>query len=473
MRAKASLLVLQLVLLAAILFWLPPPAAAESLLPLAAGGSHTCAFTPAGGVQCWGRNEFGQLGDSTTTASASPVDVVGLTEGVVDLAAGQFHTCAVTTGGGVQCWGRNEEGQLGDGAGGVPGAMNATPVNVAGLGSGVVTVTAGWFHTCVLTDTGDVKCWGKNEDGQLGDGQSCSTLLCPTPTDVVGLPPDVSTLTVGGEHSCTTTADAGLKCWGRNNEGQLGDGTSTDRTTPVNVVGLSSNVADVALGGRHTCAITGTLGAAKCWGNNLFGQLGDDGVCGTNCTTPVDVPLLSVGMTDIDVGFFHSCALTSSSFALCWGHNVFGQLGNGLVCSPTCTTPTGVQGLPGGVAALAAGSFHTCAVVTLESAKCWGSNEGGQLGDGTSGNNRLLPVDVLGIEPKPTPTTTPTFTPTPTATPIPVGGIAKLPAVATAPLEASSSSVGTGLVAGIVAALAVGVLAMGGAAWYARRRWVK
>ena len=268
-----------------------------------------------------------------------------------------------------------------------------------------------------------------------------------------------------------TTSSAALKCWGRNDEGQLGDGTDTDRATPVDVVGLSSDVANVALGGRHTCAITGTLGGVKCWGLNGFGQLGDGTLI--NRTTPVDVPFLSVGMTDIDAGFFHSCALTSGGFALCWGHNVFGQLGNGLTCPLTCTTPSNVQGLLGGVPTLHAGDFHSCAVISISSVKCWGYNLFGQVGDGTSGDNRPLPVDVLGVEPKPTPpppTPTSTFTPTPIATPIPVGGIAKLPAAAGEPRGARTTDSNAILSAGSLAAMAGAILLIGATTYMLRRQ---
>ena len=468
MRVHLKTTVLLLLLLSAALLRMATPATGEGVPTIAAGGRHTCALNSTGGVQCWGRNEDGQLGDGTTTDSASPVDVVGLTEAVVDLAAGQFHTCAVNTNGGLQCWGRNAEGQLGDGAGGILDAMSATPVNVTGLGSGVMSVTAGWFHTCILTETNDVKCWGKNEDGQLGDGQSCGVLLCTKPVEVDGLPGVVATLAAGGEHSCVVTSEVGLKCWGRNNEGQLGDGTNVDRTTPVIVVGLSINVDDMALGGRHTCVVSAPLGGVKCWGKNDFGQLGDGTTIGS--TTPVNVTLLAVGMADVEAGLFHTCA--RSAFLMnvrCWGRNALGQLGDGTTTDHT--TSVVVQDLPDGVAAIDAGDHHSCAVIATDSVMCWGYNLFGQLGDGTSGNKRTLPVDVLGINPKPTYTATPTFTPTPTATPIPVGGIAKLPAVAAVkPRETLTSDSNAALTVATFATIAGVMLFIGATTYILQRR---
>ncbi len=152
----------------------------QDITALAAGGDHTCALTTGGGVQCWGNNGSGQLGDGTTTDRSAPVAVVGLESGVAAIAAGGGHTCALTTGGGVQCWGDNSFGQLGDGT----TTDRSTPVAVVGLGSGVAAIAAGAWHTCALTTEGRVWCWGWNSFGQLGDG---GLLWRSTPVDVVVL----------------------------------------------------------------------------------------------------------------------------------------------------------------------------------------------------------------------------------------------------------------------------------------------
>src|SRR2546426_6866748 len=187
---------------------------------------HSCAITRGGALQCWGDNANGQLGDGTTTGSARPVAVKGLAAGVTAIAAGDRYTCALTTPGGVSCWGYNEFGQLGNGT----TSDSASPVDVTGLASGISAIAARGEHTCALTVAGGVKCWGADINGQLGDG---TTTNSPTPVDVVGLATGITAIATGGEHTCALTTDGAVKCWGWNAAGQLGDGTTTDRSSPV------------------------------------------------------------------------------------------------------------------------------------------------------------------------------------------------------------------------------------------------
>jgi alpha-tubulin suppressor-like RCC1 family protein len=205
---------------------------------IAAGGEHTCALTSGGGVKCWGANGAGQLGDGTTTWRSTPVDVVGLGSGVSAIAASGYHTCALASGGGVKCWGRNSYGQLGDGT----TTDRNTPVDVVGLANGAAAIAAGYWHTCALMDLtsgGGVKCWGWNTSGQLGDG---TTIQRSTPVNVVRLGSGVAAIATGWFHTCTLTTDGGVKCWGWDGYGQLGLGTITYRTTPVDVVVTSPQV---------------------------------------------------------------------------------------------------------------------------------------------------------------------------------------------------------------------------------------
>jgi alpha-tubulin suppressor-like RCC1 family protein len=357
---------------------------ASGVAAIAAGEFHTCALTSGGGVKCWGDNGFGQLGDGTTTDRRTPVDVVGLTGGVAAIAAGGFHTCVLTSGGGVKCWGWNGYGQLGDGT----TTQRSTPVDVVRLGSGVAAIAARGFHTCALTSGGEAKCWGANSDGELGDG---TTTNRSTPVDVVGLGSGVAALAAGWEHTCALASGGGVKCWGWNEYGRLGDGTTTDRSTPVDVVGLASGVAAIAAGVEHTCALT-SGGGVKCWGWNEYGQLGDGTT--TERSTPVDVVGLASGVAAIAAGGEHTCALTSSGGAKCWGANHDGQLGDGTTTQRS--TPVDVVGLSSGVAAIVAGWEHTCALTSGGGVKCWGANYDGELGDGTW-TNRSTPVDVVGL----------------------------------------------------------------------------
>jgi len=174
---------------------------------VAVGSYHSCAITAHGGVKCWGANGNGQLGEGTTRAHLLPVDVVGLTDGVIAMTLGEAHTCTLIAGGRVKCWGQNSYGQLGDGT----TTDRRTPVDVVGLGSGVRAIAAGSYHTCAVTGTGGVKCWGTNENGQVGDG---SVQRRSIPVDVVGLTGGVQALSAGVGHTCALTMGGGVKCWG-------------------------------------------------------------------------------------------------------------------------------------------------------------------------------------------------------------------------------------------------------------------
>ena len=446
----------------------PGPASASGGGAVASGHLHTCALTSLGGVKCWGRNTTGQLGDGTGghigDFSAVAVDVVGLDTGVQAVAAGGFdavfegHNCALTTAGGVKCWGNNHFGQLGtatadlcaDSDGEIRAPCSKTPIDVWGLGSGVVDIAVGTWHSCAVTNAGGVKCWGSNHSGQLGDG---TTTDSTTPVDVVGLGAPAIAVSAGKGHTCALVTGGGVKCWGWNQSGQLGDGTGGSTgdfsAIPVGVVGLEGGVVAIAAGSVHTCALT-TAGNVKCWGWNAHGQLGD----GTtfDSTTPVDVVGLGSGAVAVSGGIFHTCALTTAGGATCWGDNSAGQLGDGTTFDSTI--PIGVSGLTSGVVAISAGgSGHTCALAA-GGAKCWGSNVMGQLGDGTT-TNRLTPVDVLGFGPAP-----------------PVGGIVEVRRDTSAPAAQQPGSADPPYAA-LAGAAAAGALAFTAAAWYARRRWLR
>jgi alpha-tubulin suppressor-like RCC1 family protein len=349
---------------------------------IASGFFHTCAVTTAGALQCWGSNAYGQLGDGTTTSRTTPVTVSGLSSGAVAIAAGEYHTCALTVAGAVKCWGANTSGQLGDGT-----TVNRyTPVTVSGLSSGVVAVVAGRSHTCALTTAGAVWCWGKNYDGQLGDG---TFTYRNTPVAVSGLSSGVAAIAAGDGHTCALTTAGAVLCWGRNVSGQLGDGTTMGRLTPVAVSGLNSAVVAIATGSSHSCALT-TTGAVRCWGYNYYGQLGDGTTMGR--LTPVAVSGLSNTVEAIATGSSHNCALTTAGAVRCWGYNYYGQLGDGTTMDRL--TLVAVSGLSNTVAAIATGYAHSCALTTAGALRCWGRNFEGQLGDGTT-TQRHTPVFVL------------------------------------------------------------------------------
>jgi len=238
-----------------------------AVIKVAAGDYHTCAVTSSGALLCWGYNHFGELGDGTTTSRDVPVGIGGVGDAVIKVTAGSYHTCAVTSSGALRCWGRNEHGQVGDGT----TIRRDEPVAVAGLGNAVIEVAAGSYHTCAVTSGGALHCWGNNNYGQVGDGTKINQ---DRPIAVAGLVDVVINVAAGVHHTCALTSSGALRCWGRNNFGQLGDGSQIDRDVPVAIVGLEDAVIDVTAGFRHTCALTSS-GAVHCWGNNEHGELGD------------------------------------------------------------------------------------------------------------------------------------------------------------------------------------------------------
>jgi len=356
----------------------------DPVVSLSVGDAHTCVVTSSGAVWCWGDNGHGQLGDGTITNRLAPVAVGGLGSGVVAVAAGFGHTCALTSGGAVWCWGENYNGQLGDGT----TTSRFTPVAVSGLGSDIVAVSAGGYHTCALTSGGAVWCWGANGDGQLGDS---TTTPRTTPVEASGVGVAVGSIDAGSSHTCAVTAPGAVWCWGRNGYGQLGDGTTTTRLTPVAVSGLGSSAAAVSAGDYFTCATT-NAGTSLCWGANAYGKLGDGTT--TDRWTPVTVGMQGSGVVSVSAGTSHACAVTSVGAVWCWGDNTYGTVGDGT--SSFRTTPVGVIGFGSGVAAVAAGDYHTCAITSAGGVLCWGANSYGQLGDGTT-TYRLAPVAVSGL----------------------------------------------------------------------------
>ncbi len=382
---------------------------ASSLTPLtgisklSVGNTHTCIVTTNGGAKCWGSNGGGELGNGTTSFqnSLTPVDVTGLTSGVKNISAGNSYTCALTVAGGVKCWGDNHNGQLGDGT----TTRRTTPVDVTGLTSGVKDIFAGYYSTCALTTSGGVKCWGNNQSGQLGNGgvvdkslNSLSTLNTPyyksTPSDVIGLTSGAIAVSVSLNHACALTTAGGVKCWGVNVNGELGNSTynSHGSNTPVNVTGLTNGVVAISSGYEQTCALT-TSGGVKCWGANYKGQLGDNTT--TERKTPVSVSGLTSGVKSISSGSYHACALTTSGGVKCWGDNSKGQLGDNTITQRI--SPIDVIGANNSVTAIATGGSHSCLIGTGNNVKCWGNNGNGQLGDNTI-IQRSTPVTVLTNE---------------------------------------------------------------------------
>jgi alpha-tubulin suppressor-like RCC1 family protein len=302
---------------------------------------------------------------------------------VADLAAGGAHTCALMSTTGVRCWGGNVSGQLGTGG----GADRPRPP-AGDVVSGAAAVATGASHTCVLSSAdGGVRCWGGNASGQLGDGSTTSRATPPTTPVLTG----VKAIAAGRAFTCALTNGGGVRCWGANESGQLGDGSTTDRPSPPSSDVLT-NVKAIAAGGTHACALT-NAGGVRCWGANGSGQLGDGSTDDRSTPSASDV---IGGISAVSTGDLHTCALTSAGGVRCWGHNGDAELGTGnydLVLSPPSTD------VLSGVKQVVASNLFTCALLTSGGVRCWGFNSHGEIGDDTALQvDRPSPaaVDVLG-----------------------------------------------------------------------------
>jgi alpha-tubulin suppressor-like RCC1 family protein len=335
---------------------------------VAAGYHHTCAISTAGGAYCWGTNDQFQLGDNSARSSSSPVRVATLVR-FNSITTAWSHTCGLSITGHAFCWGDNSVGQLGIAT--VGGSFSA-PVPVA-TPDAFTSISAGFVHTCAVTATGDVECWGTNPRGQLG-GVSLNRAR------INGL--QFRSVAAGEFHSCGVRADNTVFCWGWNSFGELGTGAPFGAAvaTPAQVKD-SAHYSVVAAGVRHTCAV-GTTGSVWCWGLNGAGETGFDQF--VNLPTP-GLMVGTAGYTSVGIGNDHTCGL-SGGRAFCWGS----LLGDGT--SNSSKTPVAVSG-GRQYSSISVGYQHTCAVSDGE-VWCWGSNSHGQLGQAGSLRS-AVPVRVV------------------------------------------------------------------------------
>lgn len=327
----------------------------SDVVAVAGGDGFSLSVREDGTVWACGRNNAGQLGDGTASDRNVLVRVAGLAE-VVSAAAGAGHAVALRSDGTVWAWGRNGAGQLGDGT----TTNRHAPVQVVGPGDSgflteVIAVAAGGEHSLAIRSDGSIWAWGRNDSGQLGDGTAADR---SAPVPVTGLPTVVA-IAGGQGHSLALSADGTVYAWGGNSSGQLGDGTAADRYTPVQVVGplgggALSGVAALAAGASHSVALRDN-GTVWCWGDNICGQLGDDQACGLVSRTPVQAAALTDAVA-VACGRRHSLALGADGAARAWGENAHGQLGIGPAgdrWAPTQLTAAGT------LASIAAGGDHS------------------------------------------------------------------------------------------------------------------
>jgi len=393
---------------------------------LAAGNQHTCALLSTDTVKCWGRNDSGQLGYGDTNNRGDNAGEMSDLLPVVDLgtgitasavAAGDFHSCALLDTAEVKCWGDNRSGQLGYGdtnnRGDNPAEMgNALPTVDLGTGRTVVAIAPGDFHTCALLDNGSIKCWGKNLDGQLGygdtnnRGDNAGEMGNALPTIDLGTGRTATAISAGDGHTCALLDNGTLKCWGESKLGQTGHGSKLSlgdnpsemgNALPAVDLGTGRTATAMTAGDFHSCAILDN-GTLKCWGKNIYGQLGygdtnnrgdNAGEMG-NALPTID---LGTGRTAVAVtaGFGQTCAVLDDATLKCWGRNSTGQLGYGDTIDRGDNPgemgnalPTIDLGVGRTAVTVTTRHSHICVLLDNSDVKCWGDNSFGQLGVGNT-----------------------------------------------------------------------------------------
>lgn len=348
-----------------------------------AGEGHSCAVV-TGEAYCWGINNWRQLGDGTNVQRLRPNKIVfpPTASTITDIDAGLWHTCAVDTAGSAWCWGRNNFGAIGDGtSGGGSDSFVATPsrVDFPDPEPTVTKISAGAWHTCAIDSDGAVWCWGLGGNGRLGTNSQSDQL---TPVQVIAS--GATSLDLGNNQSCAVVSGV-AKCWGYNDQGQLGDGSLVERLVPTNVynTNLGTSVKAISSGVAHSCAIKGD-DTLWCWGDNAWEKLG-------LVTYDPQIPTSPVGgdgvnpAASVAAGLDHTCAIGTAANPgiFCAGHGTSGEMGQSDAANNNSFQK--VHGITTQVTAIAAGNNHTCAIVQAEIA-CWGLGGNGQLGDGTQAN---------------------------------------------------------------------------------------
>lgn len=358
-----------------------PASAAAGWTSVTSGDAHTCGIR-AGRIYCWGDDTYGQLGDGTSGGfRATPAPIASGATDWTSVSAGNSHTCAVRAGR-VACWGRDDEGQLGDGT--VGPAADPTPGLIASGATDWKTITAGAYHSCAIR-AGRVACWGHDGKGQLGDG-TANAGPDPSPGFIVSGASDWTSVSAGHFHTCATRAGR-IACWGLDDAGQLGDGIAGgSRPNPALIASGATDWKSVSTGGYHTCGIR--AGRVACWGHDLDGELGDGIANAGPDPSPGFIKSAATDWTSVSAAQFHTCAIRAGRVA-CWGHDVYGQLGDGIaggvrpnpaLIASGATDWTKVEG----------GGYYTCAIRATLLA-CWGSDDSGQLGDGVVGSPDVDP----------------------------------------------------------------------------------
>jgi alpha-tubulin suppressor-like RCC1 family protein len=364
--------------------------AAPAFTAVAVGWAHSCGISGTGYAYCWGRDASGELGTAAQVpvcqapsyrCSAVPLRVA-LAPRVIGIAAGESYSCAVAVGGQAYCWGANSFGQLGTG-----GSGGATPALVSSGSVRFRTIVASRSHTCAIATSGSTWCWGLDDRGQLGGGavsaDKCGTAPCSrVPIEVVG-GHTFASLALRDGATCGLTTSGDEFCWGMGVGGADGlecqQGNATDCThTPI-AVNAGQSLTAIGMSDDLDCGLT-TGGVIRCWGGTDYSGMLGNGTTGTVVTTPTDVAGGATWSSFVE-GMASLCALDAAGNAKCWGSNSNGQLGIG-AASPPVPQPTAVLGSQQ-FSALSASNLalHTCGVTKTGEAMCWGLGGDGQLGN--------------------------------------------------------------------------------------------
>jgi alpha-tubulin suppressor-like RCC1 family protein len=374
---------------------------------LSTGALYTCAKGSDSTMKCWGENWFGQLGTGNTSYYNTPQSVLlgaGRTLKALPPGSYTYHNCAILDDNSLKCWGMNDYGQIGNGSTWAttntpPGITTPTLVNV-GFGRYAKAVALGERFTCAILDDNSARCWGQNLSGQLGNG---SFITSTTPVVVnLGAGRTAKMIRAGIAHACAILDDNSLKCWGENDNGQLGNGTIIDSSTPLLVnLGLGRTAKYVGVGQMHSCAILDD-NSLKCWGFNNGGQLGLGYMSGGPPYVATPTAAVNFGGTlyakVVTAGGGETCAILSDNSLKCWGYNNYGQLGQGNVTgsSVPLNVDLGSASVPRRATKIAVGLYHACASLDNGDLKCWGWNNYGQLGIGNSVGSRGDEINEMG-----------------------------------------------------------------------------
>jgi alpha-tubulin suppressor-like RCC1 family protein len=334
------------------------------------------------GLWIWGRSQYGQLGNNANTSRSSPIQTIAAGTNWQLVSGGQYHTAAVKTDGTLWTWGRNYSGQLGTNT----ATDRSSPAQTIAAGTNWKDITCGRYYTAALKTDGTLWLWGSNALGQLGDN---STVIKSSPVQTISQGTNWKLVSGGFYHTAAIKTDGTLWLWGQNATGQLGDNTTTRKSSPVQTVSGGTNWKSVSSGGGHTAAIK-TDGTLWTWGQNFYGQLGDNSI--TNRSSPAQTMSVATNWKTVFAGGNHTAAIKTDGTLWLWGYNLYGHLGD----NSTANKSSPVQTVSGGTnwKRVSGGLNTTSAIKTDGTLWLWGRNYQGALGDSTI-TTRSSPVQTV------------------------------------------------------------------------------